>query len=799
MSGIVAAAVAAWESGRVRKARLGAGDRQRSSFRLSAASSFVDAVHERGRRSRGEPIVVVAATTAATTASSTTSTVTTPSSVAPELGRDPNHSHGAPSSKPPSPMRHRGSDTRASFPTAPSATSTVSSNASSPVVIPEPPRDTPSPGSVVESDNTPVQSADPEKSGQPASSILADTRTVEEPSATNNSTARHDDHVPGAQYHGAAHAAPADPAEAIPHDDPVAEDSGTTSPRSTASPSAGLVLAEDATQEPSEASLKGDPDAVQIPPLSDGDSKALEQSSNSDMREAGSTSTRVGSRGSEKARRSSTLPLTPGHDGATVTEGLRAMQRLSLDCDVESMSPLNSSFDCSDRVYAVRPLDEDDDWMPPEWDSTARSESDRKMSLSASRTESISAVHQRNTVEVKRATAPRSDKPIVAVVGAESLLGSHIVCDVLNRGTRLVRAVVASAEDGAFLLHLPNARTLLEIIAVGDLCHSSSQIPLRGALRGVRYVVNAFVASAGNPAARPSTLARFADRAVAAASAIAGAAGAPGSSVVRLVHIGSDTAVFDPRSGAPERDGEIELDETCWYDVTDESRKFTEGEAFGSTAAEMLLWAGAAGDRVPYSMCSVIPSIMMGPMITPAHASSPGHKLLIDYIAKAYAIPPIPTPIVDCRDVASCVGSLVTTREHICGRVLMMGESLSSGELVAECRTLYPGYPWPTRAMPRWAVGPGLAVPWRMSRKGIRARYGRHYALSQQRAVGEVGVAFRETQETVRDTIDSLGDFGIVDLHARKSKWTGASARISARLSSVDYDFTLRKAASGRV
>jgi hypothetical protein len=295
------------------------------------------------------------------------------------------------------------------------------------------------------------------------------------------------------------------------------------------------------------------------------------------------------------------------------------------------------------------------------------------------------------------------------------------------------------------------------------------------------------------------TLSRVTDRAVGIAKLIADVAGAPGTSVERLIHVGSATSVFDPRNGDASVDGEMELDERCWFDCSDESRKVSDAEAFGSTAAEMLLWARAAGDRVPYTMCSVVPATVLGTLLTPSHASSAGHRLLVDYVARSHAIPPLPIPIVDCRDVSFCVGSLVTTHEHVCGRILLMAESVSSGEIVGVCRSLFPGYPWPSRALPRWAVSSSVAVPWRMSRGAIKARYGRHFSMSQRRAVAEVGVSFRDIESTVRDSIASLSDFGQIDLQDRKSASRRKNGRFSSRLSANIDIVTNRKTASGRV
>jgi hypothetical protein len=244
----------------------------------------------------------------------------------------------------------------------------------------------------------------------------------------------------------------------------------------------------------------------------------------------------------------------------------------------------------------------------------------------------------------------------------------------------------------------------------------------------------------------------------------------------------------------------------------------------------MLLWARAAGDRVPYTMCSVISSLLLGPLLSPSHSAEPGlkvgadaasggggllltrraltrfclvatwTKLIADYISRAHAIPLLPIPVVDCRDVAVGIAKLVSSHDTVCGRVFMSGESTTSVELVSQLRLLYPGFTWPSREVPRWALSPLVGVPWKMSRKGIKERYGRRYSLSTRRAVSEVGIKFRCTTDTLRDTVESLHSNGIVDLHAKKSSTLDAGARLSSRLSNVGLSVrSSRRAASGRV
>jgi hypothetical protein len=213
--------------------------------------------------------------------------------------------------------------------------------------------------------------------------------------------------------------------------------------------------------------------------------------------------------------------------------------------------------------------------------------------------------------------------PICAVVGAESLLGSHVVQSLLNARTHRVRALVASAESAELLSRMQHASELLSVSEIGRLDQSSSQVPLRGSLRGVETVVNC-----SDTISLDVRLSRVADAMLAAARNLADAVGAAGSTVNRVVHCGSDLACWDPRTSQSSTLAiEPDLDENDWFSIMDNDRKVSHAEAYGWTAAEMLLWARAAGDRVPYTLCSVVSSLLLGPLCSPSQSSAPGPRV----------------------------------------------------------------------------------------------------------------------------------------------------------------------------
>lgn len=291
-------------------------------------------------------------------------------------------------------------------------------------------------------------------------------------------------------------------------------------------------------------------------------------------------------------------------------------------------SPLNSSLDLSDSEH----LRGDDAFNTGE-DSVlhTRPESERVIAHEelgfVGNSEQLDQDHSSEVFALSHGpgvTAQRAEElslPVCAVVGADTLLGSHVTRSILLARSHHVRALVTSSDAAEFLSEITSGD--LSVIETGELELSSSQVPLRGALRGVETVVNCSELRLSE--VRTS---RVADMMLAAARTLADAIGHPGSSVRRLIHCGTDLAVWDPRVSQPNTVAiEPDLDENDWFSIMDDDRKVSHAEAYGRTAAEMLLWARAAGDRVPYTMCSVISSLVLGPLYSSSQCSAAGPKV----------------------------------------------------------------------------------------------------------------------------------------------------------------------------
>lgn len=379
------------------------------------------------------------------------------------------------------------------------------------------------------------------------------------------------------------------------------------------------------------------------------------------------------------------------------------------------------------------------------------------------------------------------DQPsVIAVLGAESFLGTYVTEAILRGGRRKVKALVCSEEKerSRFLTYLCGQfGGCLQVEDIGPLALAMSQINLIGALRGVNIVVNcATLFSRRQPG-------RAADQALASVKNLSRALNASGSSVTRLVHSGSDLAVWNPCNSALD----YHIDESCWFSFSDQSgRKYTHPEAYAVTAAEMYLWSEASDTA--YSMVVVNSSILLGPGLAPFHAEEPGMQLIVNILSDAFP-PSVLSPIVDVRDVASLISNLCVTHLDVCGRIIASTEILTTNGLAAKLRSIYADCNIKSRRSKRrgkslWRKSPAdVGIPYMLSREGVkeRTRKSRLYEVSTHRAISEVGATFRPVGESVRDCVEFLHSSGFIDMGSpdgRPGRYFSSPGMRSARLSS---------------
>lgn len=363
---------------------------------------------------------------------------------------------------------------------------------------------------------------------------------------------------------------------------------------------------------------------------------------------------------------------------------------------------------------------------------------------------------------MKAAIAARA--PLVAVTGGLGYLGSHIVARMLFK-SYFVRTIVPQGRNVDFLLALPGAEQRLQIIPVRDPAAEDAKSALLMAFRGVSTVVHAASFST-HDGKIPKTVAS--KRIVDSLKYSLDAASAPGNVIINFIYVSSETSVFDPTQHPSSR--VTQLTEDDWFDCTKSSRETTHPFAYAHTVAELRLWARLAGGSLPFNVCSVIPSFLIGPVLSIRHVSTTPSISFIQSCASGNVsnIPDIPMSPVDVRDVARAITALCEY-PAISGRMLLCAEALNSMEFILKARRAYPQYNWPEfkkQRVFRHSTGKGSSNALKaLETAGYASkdRRGRKYSFSQHRARTELGLRFRPVSDSIRDTLLSLIRFDMLE------------------------------------
>lgn len=353
-----------------------------------------------------------------------------------------------------------------------------------------------------------------------------------------------------------------------------------------------------------------------------------------------------------------------------------------------------------------------------------------------------------------------ANAPLVAVTGGLGYVGSHVVARMLAKGY-FVRTLVPQGANVDFLLQLEGADKRLQIVPVRDLAAEDARSALLIAFRGVSTVVHAASFSAHTGKLTKSTASK---RIVDALKISLDTASAAGNVVTNFIYLSSEMAVFDPAKHP--RRKVVELTENDWYDCSRSSRETSDAFAYAHTVAEMRLWARVGHGGLPFNVCTVVPSFVMGPVLSARHISSTPSLSFTHSVASGnlLQLPDVPMSPVDVRDVARAITGLVE-RPEISGRMLLCAESLTSVELVSKAALICPQFKWPALNQRRLFNGahrrsnPDALKAVKEADYAARERRGRRYSFSQNRASNELGLTFRPVDLTIKDTLTSFVRF----------------------------------------
>jgi len=354
--------------------------------------------------------------------------------------------------------------------------------------------------------------------------------------------------------------------------------------------------------------------------------------------------------------------------------------------------------------------------------------------------------------------AHRAKLPLVAVTGATDFVGSYVVKRLLERGY-YVRGICRSGIDYAFLEQLPSAMQRLQIVTVKDFHSKVSVDRLASALKGCMGVIHA--APVGVQMKKMVSL-KPSSRVMDSVDALVDAASQESSTIKRLVYLGTEMSTFDPLTTGNANNKKI-LGEEDWYDVSRHDRDASDYIAYAHTVAEMKLWSRSTRPDVPFTVCSLIPTFAIGPVLTPVHIST-SHPMRFTHALMAGRIPELPSvPFcpMDVRDIARILVTLLE-KTKVCGRLMACPKDITSTEYVKRCKAVYPRYPWPKQGVDsKWV--PFWDMDTTEARRFLKTfyflspcRHGLRYQLNNDRLKESTDEKFRNVDETIRAALDSI-------------------------------------------
>lgn len=372
--------------------------------------------------------------------------------------------------------------------------------------------------------------------------------------------------------------------------------------------------------------------------------------------------------------------------------------------------------------------------------------------------------------------------PFVLVTGANGLVGSDLVLELLKRGHR-VRATVRDPENPTKTSNLksfPNADTLLEFVAF-DLKERDPQVYNSLVQDGVEWIFHA-AAPFVDFKAQPDAAEKIGDsvRSIRLLLEVAHAT----SSVTQFVYTGSDAAVLagHPHYPIDSEESHIFTEEdwsnlTVPKDVTDYDKM--------KTHTEQAAWEYVENNPVHFRFTSLLPTFILGPMASDDVRTSA--RVVYETMMGTYpGVIDIYTPLVDIRDVVEAhIRAAAQFDENIkkgAGRrrfllTRMDGADIFLPELAEILKEHFGpmGYKFSTWKIPKWLV-------WILSLFDSELAYFYRilglqdlYSNAQSREV--LGITYHtNATEIILDTAHSMIQKGLIPktegYHTRGHSWS---------------------------
>ena len=332
---------------------------------------------------------------------------------------------------------------------------------------------------------------------------------------------------------------------------------------------------------------------------------------------------------------------------------------------------------------------------------------------------------------------------LVLVTGASGYIGSHIVANLLSKGSE-VRATVRDASDPERVNHLKSMEISeggnLEIVEM-DLLDGDSVNRVVSGCRSVIHTAAVVVLKSKRPQEK------IVDPSVIGTKNVLDAIDASGT-VEHLVHT-SSTAAIRPQKW---KDGQTLTTETWADDATIENNPY--GLAKFSSERIVREWHGKKDESGP-RMVTINPCVVLGPPLSKRHLDGSPSFVMTLLNREIPAVVPMHISIVDVRDVAEAHVRALTKGDNA-GRYLVVSGQMWFRDIAKSLKKANPDLRIPTMQLPYFLsllvaiFHPKINLSW------ARTHLGRRLFWDASPAERDLGMEWMSPEQSLLETVPPI-------------------------------------------
>ena len=220
----------------------------------------------------------------------------------------------------------------------------------------------------------------------------------------------------------------------------------------------------------------------------------------------------------------------------------------------------------------------------------------------------------------------------------------------------------------------------------------------------------------------------------------------------RMVMTSSIAAV----TSCPIRPGHQAHDEQDWSDLT---RPGLSPYLASKTLAERAVWDWQAAEAPEMRVTMINPAVVIGPPVGPEIGASV-YILRRLMQGKDAFLPRLGYPLVDVRDVAAMHLRALERPEAEGERFIASNKFYWHGQIARDLSAAFPARHIPTRVMPDWVFR--LLARFVKPLRGLVPLLGTREEVDGSKATRVLGIQYRDTDATIRETAQALIDHKLV-------------------------------------